>query len=288
MIKNCKYCKKEFESPLNLNPYCSTLCRSKDKFIIIEGDKKFKVWKKNYEKYPDFYNSIKSYKDRNKNKCFSCGNIFENFSMCCSKECSIDMKKQSTLITTGSTHNLSKDSKSRKNMTESLMINYGVDNVYKREDVKNKLKETWILKYGYTNPSKVDYIKNKKRSTSEKNGFWTPKELMTERKIYEENVMNVTWFQLKKFGNFKFGNNLWELIKESRKKDQKKWLTIDHRISKNEGFIKKISPMVIGHICNLDLMEFQDNREKWMNSSITLDLLLSEIEDFEKKINFIK
>ena len=110
MIKECKYCKKEFHSELNLNPYCSTACRSKDKFVVISRDKDFKIWKKNYEKYPDFYDSIKTYKDRFKNKCFICGSEFERFSMCCSKECSTIMKKDSTFITTGATHNLSKDS----------------------------------------------------------------------------------------------------------------------------------------------------------------------------------
>ena len=177
MIKKCKLCGKDFESDLNLNQYCTTKCRSRDKFVEIQkGGNSFKVWKKNYDKYPEFYDSLSSYRDKYKNKCFVCEKEYERFSMCCSKECSLIMKKHSTFLTTGANHNLSNNSIARKNMTESLQKKYGVDNVFARRDVLSKLKDTWIKKYGYTNPSKCDYIKNKKRSTAEKNGFWTPKE----------------------------------------------------------------------------------------------------------------
>lgn len=288
MIKKCKYCRVTFESELNLNPYCSNLCRSKDKFSIIKGEdnKEFKIWKKNYEKYPDFYNSLKTYKDRYKNKCFVCGIEFEKFSMCCSIECSSIMKRESTTKTTGSPHNFSRDSISRKNMHISLKEKYGIDNVYQREDVKNKLRDTWIKKYGYTNPSKVDYIKNKKRETAEQNGFWIPKEQMNERRIYEENVYNITWSQIKQYGELKFGKDLWDRFKKSRKLDNKKWITVDHRFSRNQGFLYKVSPEIIGHICNLQLLTFDDNRRKQTECSISLEGLNIEISEFEKKLNF--
>ena len=288
MIKKCKRCYIEFNSELNLNSYCSDLCKSRDRFITIKKDKEFKVWKKNYDKYHDFYDSLQTYKDRFKNKCFVCELEFENFSMCCSKDCSNIMKKESTFVTTGSNHNLSNESVARKNMEHNLKNKYGVENVFQIDDIKNKLKETWNIKYGYTNPSKVDYIKNKKRKTAEKNGFWVPKEFMDVRKIYEENVHNITWCQMKQYGYLKFGKNLWDIISESRKLENKKWITIDHRFSKNEGFLKKISPEIIGHICNLELMEFSDNRKKWMSSSVTLDSLLDEINEFEKILKFDK
>lgn len=288
MIKKCKKCGIEFSSELNMNYYCSNLCRSRDKFVIIKKDKEFKVWKKNYDKYQNFYDSLQTYKDRLKNKCFICEIEFENFSMCCSKDCSKIMKKESTFITTGSAHNLSNESAARKNMEYNIKNKYGVENVFQIDDVKKKLKETWNIKYGYSNPSKVDYIKNKKRKTAEKNGFWIPKELMDDRKIYEENIYNITWSQMKQYGYLKFGKNLWDIISESKKLENKKWITVDHRFSKNEGFLKKISPEIIGHICNLELMEFSDNRKKWMNSSVTLDSLLEEINEFEKILKFNK
>jgi hypothetical protein len=284
MIKNCKHCNTEFVSGLNMNPYCTNLCRSRDKFIIINsGSKPFRVWKKNYEKYPEFYNSI-SYKERLKNKCFMCESEFEKFSMCCSIKCSDLMKKQSTLLSTGAEHNLSNNSKARKNMIQSLNEKYGVDNVFSREDVILKLKDTWVKKYGYTNPSKVDYIKNKKRQTSEINGFWCPKERMNHRMIYEENVYNITWHQMKKFACLKFGSDIWERMKESKKLDQREWLTVDHRYSRSKGFIDSVSPEIIGHICNLEIIKFYDNRKKSSNCSVDLNTLISEIQEFDKKI----
>jgi hypothetical protein len=285
MIKKCEYCRVEFNSPINMNPYCSSKCRSKSKFILIKGKgKPFNVWKKNYEKYPDFYNSLASYKDRIKNKCFVCGKEFENFSMCCSSECSKEMKKESTFLTTGSTHNLSRDSISRKNMENHLLEKHGVSNVFSRKDVVDKLKDTWVKKYGYSNPSKVDFIKNKKRKTAEKNGFWCPKEKMTIKNIYDENVHNITWSQMKKFAQLKFGKDIWERIKESKNLDQKDWLTVDHRYSRSMGFVNNISPEIIGHICNLEIISFSDNREKNYRCSIDIDSLMIEINEFNKKI----
>lgn len=285
MIKICKYCNSEFNSSVNMNPYCSTKCRSKDKFILIDNKgKPFKVWKKNYEKYPDFYDSLESYRDRIKNKCFVCAKEFENFSMCCSIECSTEMKKQSTFLTTGSTHNLSGDSISRENMEKHLLEKYGVKNVFSREDVVDKLKNTWTKKYGYSNPSKADFIKNKKRKTAEKNGFWCPKEKMSIKKIYEENVHNITWSQMKKFAQLKFGKDIWEKIKKSKNLEQKEWLTVDHRYSKSMGFINNISPEIIGHICNLEIIPFSDNREKNYRCSVDIEPLILEICEFNKKI----
>lgn len=287
MIKKCRYCSNDFDPLMSMRIYCSNLCKSRDKFVEIEGaDRNFKVWKKNYEKYPDFYKSIKSYKDRYKNKCFVCGKEYSNFSMCCSKNCSNKMKEETTLETTGAKHNLSKHSISRKNMMKSLNEKYGIENVFQRNDVKEKLKETWLVKYGYTNPSKADFIKIKKRKTAEKNGYIIPLFLKPGREIYEENVHSITWSQMKRYACLKFGSDVWERIKNSRKLPQKEWLTVDHRFSKNEGFINSVPCDVIGHICNLEIISFSENRKKWSNSSITIEDLMKEISDFEKSLKF--
>lgn len=287
MIKKCKYCSLEFESGINMNPYCSTKCKSRDKFFEIEGKgKKFMVWKKNYEKYPDFYLSLKSYKDRYKNKCFVCGVEYENFSMCCSSKCSKLMKEKTTLETTGCKHNLSANSTARKNMMKSLIETHGIENVFQREDVKEKLKNTWMIKYGYTNPSKVDFIKNKKRKTAEKNGFVTPLHLKDKRLVYEENIHSITWSQMKRFAQLKFGSDIWERISDSRNLPQIEWLTIDHRVSRNYGFINNIPCEIIGHICNLNVITFSENRNKWANNSISIEELMNEIKEFDRLLRF--
>lgn len=283
--KDCKYCSaKFFADDRKIYSYCGSLCRSKDKFIpIYRNGKKISVWKLNYNKYKDFYDSIKS-DDKNINKCYVCENVYTGFRMCCSKECSVLMKEQTTLISTGAKHNLSSNSLSRKNMENKMMEEHGINNVFQRPDVKLKLKETWEIKYGYDNPSKSDIIKKKKRDKLEKNGYWLPRDEWDEKKIYDANLYEITWSQMKKYGVLKFGKDIWEKIRESRDFMQKDWLTVDHRISRIYGFINKIPPNVIGHICNLEIMTFEKNRDKWAKCSITIDELIEEIEKFEEII----
>jgi hypothetical protein len=175
-------------------------------------------------------------------------------------------------------------SKSRSNMEENLTELHGVSNVYQRDDVKEKLKNTWYLKYGHDNPSKSENIKAKKRRKAERNGFWVPREEWTERKVYDTNVHEITWSQMRKFAELKFGSNIWDRIKESRKLHQTEWLTVDHRYSRNHGFLEKLDPGIIGHICNLEILTFSENRNKWSSCSITISELKEEIEKFNKNI----
>jgi hypothetical protein len=218
------------------------------------------------------------------NKCFVCGKEYNSFRMCCGKECSLEMKKQTTLNTTGAEHNFSRNSRSRFNMEENLMSLYGVNNVFQRDDVKDKLKQTWYLKYGLDNPSKSDKIKEKKRKEAERNGFWIPRKRWSIRKIYETNVQEITWSQMKKFARLKFGDDIWDRIKESRKLSYSEWLTIDHKYSKSRGFLENVSPEIIGHISNLDVITFKENRNKWSECSITIEELKLEIENFNRNI----
>jgi hypothetical protein len=284
--KFCERCGSKYETnKKSFFNYCSTLCKSKDKFITIENGtgKPFKVWKANYQKYPDFYSSL-NWKNRMDNKCFVCGEEYKSFRMCCGKECSLVMKRQTTLNTTGSEHNLSRNSRSRSNMEENLMSLYGVNNVYQRDDVKEKLKQIWDLKYGFDNPSKYEKIKEKKRKEAERNGFWVPRDRWPVRKIYETNIQEITWSQMKKFARLKFGDDIWNRIKESRKLSHSEWLTIDHKYSKNRGFLENVRPEIIGNICNLDVITFKENRNKWSECSITIEELKLEIENFNKNI----
>ena len=284
--KYCERCGIKYQTDKkSFFKYCSTLCRSRDKFIAIKDKhgNEFNVWKNNFQKYPDFYLSLSKI-NNTRNKCFICGVEYNSFRMCCSKECSSIMKKQTTFKTTGAEHNLSSGSKSRSNMEENLIQLYGVSNVYQRHDVKEKLKNTWYLKYGYDNPSKSENVKEKKRKEAEKNGFWIPREEWSERKIYEANVHEITWSQMRNFAKLKFGSDIWDRIKESRWLPQTEWLTVDHRYSRNQGFLEKMDPSIIGHICNIDILSFSENRNKWSTSSITIGELKAEIEEFNKNI----
>lgn len=286
MIKECKMCKNEYNTDSEFKAYCSSNCKSRDRFIEIPyKNKNFKIWKENFEKYPEFYKNILNPNDRFKNKCLSCGIEFIGFRKCCNNICSLKIKKETTFKSTGSYHNLSRDSKSRKNMENNLIEKYGIKNVFQRDDVKQKLKETWKLKYGFENPSISLIIKDKKRKTSEINKWWTPLDQWDERKIYMRNVFSLTKENLIKFGEIKFGTDFLERIKNSSKLGNKLKLTIDHRLSRNDGFINGIPVEVLSHICNLEIITFSANSSKNSKSSISLENLLNEIEIFDKQFN---
>lgn len=74
------------------------------------------------------------------------------------------------------------------------------------------------------------------------------------------------------------------LCKSDYETNKREWLTVDHIYSRSDGFLNKVSPDIIGHICNLNIITFQDNRNKWMHSYITIEDLKEKIKEFEEKI----
>jgi hypothetical protein len=53
---------------------------------------------------------------------------------------------------------------------------------------------------------------------------------------------------------------------------------LDHKFSKHQGFLNKVSPEVIGHYTNLELLSKHSNRKKHNNCSITLTELLENFK----------
>lgn len=98
-------------------------------------------------------------------------------------------------------------------------------------------------------------------------GLATPKEDKTLWIIYQEQVTNYTNISWKYHQhlinpkNFERGS-LYEL---------------DHKFSKFEGFKQGISPEIIGHYANLELILKKDNRSKRTKCSITLDKLYEAV-----------
>ncbi len=58
---------------------------------------------------------------------------------------------------------------------------------------------------------------------------------------------------------------------------------LDHKYSKLEGYKNNVSPEVIGHICNLEMIPYQENISKQSKCSITLETLLENIERYNAK-----
>ncbi len=276
MIKECKKCGIKYEAHSDFIVYCSTKCKSRDRFLEIKyGNKNFKVWKDNTIKYPDFYNNIKEPKDRFNNKCLNCGNEFIGFRKCCSDECSAVIKRETTLNSTGASHNLSNNSKSRKDMEKKLFENYGVRNVFQRSDVKEKLKKTWIEKYGFTNPTMSCEIKNKVRKTNIDNGNWLSDLDTDEFAIYCYHVNYFTNHNINKFAWKYWGPDFYKNWSFDRDH-------LDHIYSKKAGFLEKIPPNIIGSFVNLRMIDGKINMAKGIKCDIDKQTLYKNYEEFHK------
>ena len=103
--------------------------------------------------------------------------------------------------------------------------------------------------------------------TKIKLGLATPKEFKTQWELYQEQVTNYTNLSWKHYHNVINPNNfvrgdLYEL---------------DHKFSKTEGFNQGVSPEVIGHHANLELLPKKANRTKRTKCSITLQDLYEAV-----------
>jgi hypothetical protein len=276
--KKCKFCGSEYENESPFFLYCSSKCRSRDRFVEIpygNGNKNFKLWRDNFNKYPEFYSQAKEPKDRFNNMCLVCSSVFVGFRKCCSVECSSNLKKMTTLKTTGAEHNLSRSSRSRKNMESKLFEKYGVNNVFQREDVKLKLRETWNEKYGVDNPTMSYEIKDKVRKTNILTKNWIRSEDKDEFSIYCYHVDYFTNWNINKFAWKYWGLDFykeWGYYKNH----------IDHIYSKKEGFINKVPAFIIGSFANLRMLNWKENLKKRTKCDIELESLY---ENYSKFIN---
>lgn len=82
-----------------------------------------------------------------------------------------------------------------------------------------------------------------------------------------------------------------KLVKEygwyspSNKKNNLGGVSRDHMFSIREGFEMNIDPKILSHPANCQLLIHSKNISKHRKSSITLEELLTKIEEFDKKYN---
>ena len=153
-----------------------------------------------------------------------------------------------------------------KKTKETNFRRYGVEYGTQSDKAKQKRKETNILKYGVDNIFKSDDFKNKLKQSKIKDGIIISDYFLDEWKIYRNEVRRVTRIfkedLFKNWNGYDFYDG--EYIKDYFKlhHNNKKFPTIDHKISLFEGFIKKISPDQIGHIYNLVITKRSINSKK--------------------------
>ena len=123
--------------------------------------KKPSVKKENIEKNPEKYELCVNC--RKFKFCKNCNIEFHHKqNQTCSEKCAKELKEKTTLLSCGTTHNLSRNSISRKKWQDRLIEEENIVNVFQREDVKLKSKQSLKMKYGVEHISKLQRIKNSK------------------------------------------------------------------------------------------------------------------------------
>lgn len=111
-------------------------------------------------------------------------------------------------------------------------------------------------------------------------GHWIPLHQKTEFNQYRIKVRKSQW---------KFKNEIKQLPNFNKRGQTglKDSFHIDHRISVQFGFIKKIPPELIGHICNLEMKSWSENVKKQARCDLTLEELQLRIDEYEAQYEII-
>jgi len=139
---------------------------------------------------------------------------------------------------------------------------YGIDWASKSEAVKKKMRNTCISRYGSANYTSSEYAKVKRI----KNKRQIPDELKTDFEIYTREVRNISnklrdslfeaWDGLDFYDNELIINNLNLPVSDKR------YPTVDHKISIQHGFINNIPVDIIGGLDNLCITKRSINSRK--------------------------
>lgn len=117
---------------------------------------------------------------------------------------------------------------------------------------------------------KQEKINAKVKQTKIKNGTWIADEDLSKWVLYKRKVTMMTRNQelhlLSNIEKRAFGPGEYNL---------------DHMYSQYEGFQNNIPPEIIGHISNLKMILFEENRKKYIRSNITLEELYRRIKNGE-------
>jgi hypothetical protein len=120
---------------------------------------------------------------------------------------------------------------------------------------KEKIDKTMIERYGVRNAMFLDEIKDRVKNSKIRNGTMLPDGLLSDFKAYKRNAMRVTRFNKKELFERWDGIDYYdgEFIYENLKMNSldKKYPTIDHKISIYQGFVNNIDYVIIGGVENL-------------------------------------
>ena len=159
-------------------------------------------------------------------------------------------------------------------LAKTNMERYGVESVMQSQFFMDKMMTTNTERYGVPLIGQLESVKEKSKQTRIKNGFQTPDELMDKLVLYRTLVAKVT----RKFNKQLFEQ--WDGYDFYDKKfirgnftlyyTDKRYPTIDHKISVFYGFKNNIPAEQIGDIDNLCITKRSLNSKKHMNNTLYL------------------
>jgi hypothetical protein len=186
-------------------------------------------------------------------------------------------KMKSTMIEKyGVEHSFHNDAIKQKALN-TWIKKYGVDNPFKSHNIKEKIKEVLKYRYGVDNSANVNpeiRINNVMKTKIER-GWVIPDEFLSDYQIYRKKVKRLTEIVYKKYKNIINPNNL------ERITNGKNGVQLDHKYSIIEGFLNNVEPEIISHHCNLQMLEWNDNRKKSKKCDVDLEQLKNEIKSYE-------
>jgi hypothetical protein len=227
----------------------------------------------------DICHSISKKPYREYLKSFNKRNVY-----CCSPKCALFKNKQTNLDKYGCENSFQSKSIMNK-IKETNLKKYGVEYPSQNEKIRNKIKESVYIKYGVNNPAQSDIIKEKIKNTCLKKfdsenytsskyaknkriekKLQVPDNLRSKFQIYLRMVRNKTNRLRKKvfedWNGIDYYDNEYIRHYLNLKSTDKKYPTIDHKISIYQGFIEDIDPELIGDFENLCITKRSINSRK--------------------------
>lgn len=179
-------------------------------------------------------------------------------------------KYKETCLVKYETEFASQSTKFKNTVKNTCIEKYGVDSVMKVDEIKGKLKEVFFKKYGVDNPSKLKEVIAKIKKSRISTGDWTADEDKTDLEKYR--------LEVKKISAKSYHNHYYKINPGNLPRSRYKY-HLDHIFSVEEGFKQGVSPEVIGHWSNLQMLWHLDNSIKNIKCHKTLEQLM---EDYNK------
>lgn len=143
---------------------------------------------------------------------------------------------------------------------------YGVEHQMYIQETKDKIKNTCIKKYGVTHENKLECQKEKRKQTRINNGTQLPDDMVEPYLLYRRQVDNISdklkIELLKTWNGYDYYDGEYIMNNFNLDPKDKKYPTLEHKISVYHGFINNISIEDISCLDNLFFTKRSLNSKK--------------------------